>query len=331
LPWLYGDNSDVAALLPIEIDSLAATHREQLPKAVTRGFVVRPTPLGLQSPAMQLGDTPAESAQIWQQLAPLYWLAEVGQLKPAAQVLAEHPTLTGATGRNLPAICFHYVGPGRVWFHAIDSTWRWRLGAGDAYFSRFWVQTIRFLARGKLTSGQGVQLIADRREYRHGEVVELRARFLDPRLAPAGNDVTVLLESAGQPRRRVTLDRNPAVHGVFAGSLADLPVGQYEVLLAEPQLPGNPPATRFSVVAPPGEMARLEMDAAALAAAADVTHGEFYTIQDADRLLSELPAGRREPLENLPPIPLWNRWWLLAAFVACLTGEWILRKRKGML
>ena len=58
----------------------------------------------------------------------------------------------------MPVICFQFVGPGRVLFHAIDSTWRWRLGAGDTYFARYWVQTIRFLARGKLTSGAGIEL-----------------------------------------------------------------------------------------------------------------------------------------------------------------------------
>ena len=35
--------------------------------------------------------------------------------------------------------------------------------------------------------------------------------------------------------------------------------------------------------------------------------------------------------ETLPPEVLWNRWWLLAAFVSLIGAEWILRKRKGML
>jgi hypothetical protein len=47
--------------------------------------------------------------------------------------------------------------------------------------------------------------------------------------------------------------------------------------------------------------------------------------------VDDLPAGRRVPIQNLPPIPIWNRWWVLAAFLSCITGEWILRKRKGML
>ena len=101
--------------------------------------------------------------------------------------------------------------------------------------------------------------------------------------------------------------------------------------MAEPQLPGNASATRFTVVAPPGEFARTAMDATALAAAAKTAHGRFLTIADADQLLAALPAGRREPIQNLPPISIWNRWWLLAAFVGCITTEWVLRKRKGML
>jgi hypothetical protein len=127
------------------------------------------------------------------------------------------------------------------------------------------------------------------------------------------------------------LHRNPAVDSVFESSLHDLAVGTYEVLLTEPQLPGTPPATRFSVVAPPGEFARLEMDAAALSEAAETTRGKFYTLANADRLLADLPAGRRVPIEKLPPVSLWNRWWMIAVFLAAITSEWILRKRKGML
>jgi hypothetical protein len=329
LPWLYQDNPDVSALLPIDLGNHAAAPDNQLPSEVSRGFTVQPTPLGLQNPALQLGDTPAETEQIWRNLPPLYWLFQVDELKPGAQVLAQSTLHTPHSPLSL--ICFQYVGAGRVLFHAIDSTWRWRLGAGDVYFARYWVQTIRFLARSKLAGGRGAQLTSDRREYRRGEAIELRARFLDPRLAPAGEDVTVVIEAAGQPRRRVVLRRNRAVENVFEASLADLPEGRYEVLLTDPPLPGNPPATRFAVAAPPGEFARLEMDAAALSATAQITRGKFYTIANADRLLADLPAGRRVPVENLPPISIWNRWWMIAAFLVAITAEWILRKRKGML
>jgi hypothetical protein len=328
LPWLYRDLEAVSGLFPMDLKELDAT-ASRSPEEAARGFTVRPTPLGLQNAAIQLGDTPAETENIWRHLPPLYWLFPIEDLKPGAQVLAQSAFSTSHP--SWPVICFQYVGAGRVLFHAIDSTWRWRLGAGDAYFARYWVQAVRFLARGKLARGRGAQLTADRRQYGRGEAVELRLRFLDPRVAPAGHDVSVVIGAANQPRRRVALRRNPAVETVFQASLEDLPVGDYEALLAEPQLPGNPPATQFSVVAPPGEFARPQMDAATLSAAAETTRGKFYTLADANRLLEELPAGRRMLLEDLPPTDLWNRWWMLAAFLGVITTEWILRKRKGML
>jgi hypothetical protein len=334
MPSFYRDVVDVRALLPIEIGAMSAGS-EPLPDAFSNGFVVRPTPLGLQMPAMQLGTAPAETVEIWNNLTPLYWMAGEAEPKPAAQVLAiASPVSAAASSLSqsaTPLILFQYFGPGRVLFHAFDSTWRWRLDAGDVYYARYWVQTIRFLARGKLLSGRGAALSADRREYRRGEVANLRLRFLDPRVAPPGDEAAVLIDSPGRRRRRVTLHRNPSAAGVFEGSITGLGDGQYDAVLAEPQLPGNPPTTQFSVVAPPGELARVELDSATLAAAAETTRGKYFTIADADRLLDELPAGRRVPLANLPPIPLWNRWWLLATFLTCITSEWVLRKRKGML
>lgn len=321
LPAIYRGNADVGALLPVKFESLPVVH--EAPSDATQGFTVRPTTLGLQSAAMQLGDSPTETQQVWSKLAPLYWSAPVKELKPGAQVLAE------ATGK--PVICFQYFGAGRVLYQAIDATWRWRADAGQRYFARYWVQTIRFLAHGKLGKGRGVQLTTDRGEYRRGEVAQLRARFRDGQLAPTGDEVVVMVDAAGQPRRRITLRRNSSATGVYEGSLSNLTDGEYDLLIVEPSLVGNAPAVRFSVIAPPGEFARTEMDAHALSAAAEATRGKFYTIADADTLLEDLPTGRRVPIQNLPSIPIWNRSWLLAAFLGCITAEWILRKRKGML
>jgi hypothetical protein len=331
LPWLYRDVPDAAALFPIELEGLDSASGRRLPDDVARGFVVQPTLLGLQAGPMQLGDSLAETEQIWRTLSPLYWLVMVARLKPAAQVWAEHPSHLTAQGRHLPVIVGEFFGAGKVLFHAIDSTWRWRVGVGDVYFSRYWVQAIRYLARGKLNTGRGAEITTDRREYRQGETVAVRTRFLDERLAPPGDEVTLMIEAPGQARQQTVLHRSATMGSVFEGSLTGLREGTYELVLSEPQLPGHPPAARFSVVVPPGEMARLAMDRAALTAAAETTHGKFYTMADADRLADELPHGRRVPIENLPPLEIWNRWWLLAPFLALVIGEWILRRRKGML
>ena len=297
------------------------------------GFVVRPTDLGQASAAMQLGDRPLETAKIWRDLPPLYWLLEIGETKPAARVLAEHPSRIGLGGRKLPVFVLQYVGAGKVLFHATDETWRWRFRVGDVYFARYWVQSLRRLARSKLLgSERGVELTADRQTYRRGEPARFRVRFFDDRLAPADDDaVRVVVEQAGQKRRPITLRRSSAGRGVFEGTLSGLATGRYHVLLVRPTVEGRAPTADFRVLAPPGEFERLELDVEELQSAADISHGKFYRFADAADFVDDLPEGRQVPIEELPPEVLWNRWWMIGLLVTLLISEWVLRKRYGML
>lgn len=328
MPLAFRD-TPLAKLLPMNLNTVRSPDSNQ---NLAEGFLVQPTDLGLTSPPMQLGDTLAETAAIWQNLPPLYWFLEAPDLKPGVRVLAEHPQRMGHAGERLPVIMMQYVGAGKVLFHATDETWRWRYRVGDVFFARYWVQMIRFLARSKLAeSGATALLSADRQEYRRGEPVLLRARFVDERLAPAEDDgVTVVLEHKGHKNQRLKLHRNSASRGVFEIVLPKPAIGAYHAWIAIPPASGRAPAVDFTVVAPPGEFEKVEMDAAELRRAAEMTKGKFYTFTTADRLLADLPEGRQVPIESLPPKPLWNTWPLLLLFLVLLTTEWLLRKVGGM-
>jgi hypothetical protein len=282
---------------------------------------------------MQLGDSLAETEQIWRDLPPLYWLLEAPQAKPAARVLAEHPSRLADDGRRLPVFLMQYVGAGKVLFHATDDTWRWRHRVGDVFFARYWIQAVRYLSRSKLLGqDHSVELSADRREYRRGEVARLRVRFIDERQAPVTDDgVVVVLERDGHKNQRLNLHRNATNRGVFEGSFNETMDGRYHARVAAPTFEGTAPSTDFLVVAPPGELERVQMDADSLKQAAEETRGRFYRINEVERLFRDLPPGRQVPIETLPPEILWNKWWLLSAFLGLIVSEWILRKRKGML
>ena len=328
MPTAFRD-TPIAPLIPLE---LASVEEPPPGQPITEGFVMQPTGLGLASSHMQLGDSIAETEQIWQNLPPLYWMLESAELKPAARVLAEHPTRLAPDGRNLPLVCLQYVGAGKVLWHSTDETWRWRYRVGDVLFARYWVQAIRFLSRSKLLGKDRAALLTvDRREYRRGEHVQLRARFIDERQAPADDQgVTVVVERAGHKNRRVTLSRNPGNRGVFEGTLENALDGKYHAWIATPTLEGQAPSADFLVTAPPGEFQRVQLDSAALREATEETRGKYYTIATAGKLARDLPSGRQVPIEALPPEVLWNKWWVLLTFLCLLTTEWVLRKRVGL-
>jgi hypothetical protein len=293
-------NTPLEPLFPIDLSSASLPEAGQ---SLDQAFVVQPTELGLASPQMQLGDTPADNLRIWQDLPPLYWLLEAGQVKPAARVLAEHPTRLGTDGRPLPVFVMQYVGAGKVLFHLTDDTWRWRFRVGDVFFARYWVQAVRYLSRSKLLGkDHAVELAADRREYHRGESVRLRARFIDERQAPAEDDgVSVVLEREGEKNQQVRLQRNATARGVFEATLADVTDGKYHAWIAAPTLDGRAPSADFLVTAPPGELERVQMDAGELERAASETRGRFYRLADVERLRDDLPPGRQVPIESLPP------------------------------
>jgi len=314
-------------LLPIELSDA------RNPTAVgTSISAYRPelTLEGRSSPIFRFGDNEVASSQIWQALPELFWYFEAPRKKPAALVLAEHPAATGSEGK-LPLILYQFVGGGKSMFHAIDDTWRWRFRAGDQYFGRFWIQTVRFLARTKLVGQRQAEVATDRKRYQRGQPIQLRVRFPNPALAPSTSDVQVEVARKGQGARKLKLKLVPGTRNVFEGALPQAALGDYEVrLLPPPVLDGPTPTASFRVEAPASEFERTQMNEPELVHVAELTGGKFYTPLAVDTLLSDLPKPSKVPLDTDPPIPLWNAWPVLSLFVLLITTEWVFRKRRQM-
>jgi uncharacterized membrane protein len=297
-------------------------------------FRVELTELGAESPFMQLGDSEESTSSIWRKLPELYWLLSAPDLRPAARVLAVHPTLADSTGQPLPVVTMQFVGAGKVIMIGTDETYRWSQYLGsDIFYARYWMQVLRYLSRSKLLSDRNpAELLTDRQQYLQGEPVRVQVRFLDERMAPTRDDgVRVVLDAANGRRREVSLDRDPVTRGEFSASLPDLPPGDYRLWLVSPSLEQAPSPQRFLIEPPASEQARLEMDAFDLEKAAQVSRGKFYRFEQAGRLMGDLPRGRQVRVETLPPEPVWNSSWLALLFVATVTTEWLLRKKAGMI
>jgi len=321
----------LADLLPFDLATASVPSAEV---TSNNAFRLRPTAIGFDSPTFQLGDSAEESRLLWSQLPELRWLLEIQDVNPTAMVLAEHPTRRTLAGRPLPVILMQFSGAGKVIFHATDETYLWaRYRGSDLAYARYWHQTIRYLSRSKLLAdGRPIEITTDSQQYVKGDAVRLRVLFRDERLAPVEDDgVTLALEAAHGQRLPVTLSRTSAERGVFEATVSDLAEGKYQAQLATPLVSQPPLPLQFSVDSLVKENTRLEMNAEELAAAAATSHGRFYTIRNASRLLKALPPGDQVRIESSPPQPIWNSSWLAALFVVLLTTEWVLRKRAGLL
>jgi hypothetical protein len=333
--FVAGENNDplryrgtpLETLLPIE---LAGARNPIAVAGVITAFRPVLTAEGRSNPIFRFGDDERSSYQIWSNLPELQWFFLAPRKKPAALVLAEHPTISDVNG-PVPLMLYQIIGSGKTMFHAVDDTWRWRFRVGDRYFGRFWTQTIRFLARSKILGQKKAEIQTERRRYLRSQPIGIKVRFPNPADAPGSGEVTVEIERKGHGSRRMTLKSSKDSRNLFEGVIPQAVEGEYEVrLLPPPVLEGGLPSTAFGVDPPAGERERTQMNEPELVRAATTSGGKFHTPFDVASLSSELPKPQQVPLDTDPPIPLWNTWPVLVLFLCLLVAEWVLRKRAQM-
>jgi hypothetical protein len=280
----------------------------------------------------RLGNSEAESLLIWNEFPNFTWMVGLSKLKPGARVFAEHPTNVGTTGR-LPIILMQQVAAGKVLYHATDETWRWRFRTGDLYYGRYWIQAIRNLSRSHMIGkDRTAELTVDQQVYQRGQPATFRVRFIDERFIPGDTTgVSVTVERKGEGRQTVKLSRVRELSRAFEGQLTRLSEGSYHGWISQPPLSEAPPSADFRVEAPQREMMSRGLDKPDLMLAAATTYGRVYTLDDADRLTSEIPRGTPIPLDADETIPLWSRWEFLGIITLLLTAEWLFRKQQKLL
>ncbi len=329
-PHAFKD-SPLRDVLPIDIQ--VDRPPEEPEGGRTESFQPELTAVGRVHPVFSFNEKDNET--IWKKLKEMYWHAEGYAPKRAAEVLVVHPTkkMAGAAGKEsrLPLVVQHFVGDGRAMFYGFSETWRWRYREDEARFNQFWIQTVRYLARAQ---SNRVELRLDRQgDYLRGEPIKVMVRFPDeekPRAADS--DVRVIAWNRDIPERRtMKLSHVEGSRARFEGVLTQTPEGRYEFTLAKPAVKQVVRA-ETKVIAPPGEMQMVQMNQVEMEAAARETHGGFYTLADAEKLLDDLPNGSRVTT-HAPggPWTLWNHALLLVMALLFLGVEWVLRKRYHLL
>jgi len=200
-------------------------------------------------------------------------------------------------------------------------------------------------ARFEFAVGLAVSAWTTRPQYDVGRPVVLRARVRGKGREPlAGARVTAEIEYPFPVQREGVHGRLLTEEGttVEFSELPDSP-GEHQVTW-RPLVPGLYRATvtardaeggqgsyllEFVVGSSAPEFHRLDVDQDVLRLLARTTRGRAHTLATAASIPDEL-ARRRTRQFRRQEITLWNAPWFFAAFLACLTCEWLLRKRRAL-
>ncbi|HEY1414098.1 MAG TPA: hypothetical protein VGF36_18275, partial [Rhodopila sp.] len=222
------------------------------------------------------------------------------------------------------------LGAGRVLFLCINETWRWRLKGAEREADRFWRQLIRYAGGEPYAVTRGrLALDIDKVAAQPGQTLHLRARIrgATPQRQPS---CTVQILHDGKSIATRQLGATAAGGGHFTGELADLPPGDYQIQL-------RPAANDAAAVSVPlhiaesdeAEMRDVSGDPEMLARISRSSGGQYLPIDQVDRLPERLSA-LHETESQFVRHPVWNSPLLFCFVLACLAGEWALRKRFGL-
>ncbi len=269
-------------------------------------------------------------------------LNRVRGVKPGATVMV---TATAEGGAAVPALVEQRFGRGRAGAILIGDMWRWGLRRAaqvtqsgsppqeEADLEKSWRQTIRWLV-GDVP--QRVEIDVDRGEAEDvlGAPVTLSVTARDAAYAPLEN-ATVLVRVSGGPHAEpleLTAEPSDRKAGVYETTYVPRQAGAYRahaiVKAADGSAVGEVDAGWTSEPAA-NEFRELRANRELLASIAERTGGEMVAAEDLDDFVETLPTRAAEITEPYV-VPLWHRPGVFLLAIACLVGEWGLRRWKGL-
>lgn len=316
--------SPLARVLPVALDAPASSPS-------SRHFHLQLTREGWLQPWARLRSTEEEETARLKNWPAFHTLNVVGREKPGAAVIAE---VLDQSGARWPAVVAHRYGEGRCAAVLIGDLWRSQLEQTDDQrrrddLSKAWRQLVRWL----------IADVPERIDARPATVeddpsvrrIEVRVRAAD--FSPQDN-ASVVIAATLPDGTTLTLPAEP--------SLAE--AGLYEAVIATTQ----PGAYRAEVQATDGEgkslgkkvvgwvhdpvaqeFRRVAPDREWLEALARQTGGEVVDADELDSFVGQL-TRRPAPITETTTTPLWQHPLVLALIMACLCGEWALRRWRGL-
>jgi Mg-chelatase subunit ChlD len=322
-------SSALGPLVPFEPDRLA---RQPFDEPVREGLHLRGPLTMLPDPRfggisiLRLGETGDDARTAWEKLPPLAGANRLGRLTATAKPLA-------VTADGQPLLVAREYGAGRVLAFAADSTWRWAMQGAAEEHRRFWRQLVLWLARKDDAEADSLWLRLSQRRISPGSPLEFDAGITGPEGRPRA-DVpleAVVISPSGQSRPVRVVPAGETFAGTVTGS--DEP-GDWTLVVR-----GRPPgaavplerSARFTVFRQDLELANPRANPLLMRQLAEATSGGVRLPEELPGIFAEIAArpAEYESREQWSFTP-WDTWPMLLLLAGCLTAEWYLRKKWGL-
>lgn len=313
-------------LLPVQVSANFGV------QGLDRPFRMVLTEEALQHPVFQIVDNKT-SGEAWTQLPTFTQYGRVDGAKPGAQIWAVHQTDDGPHGRRVLMASQRY-GAGLSAVLCIQNFWRWRLAkdSDPQQFDRFWRQLFRFLGD---VGRQDVAIHLAEQELRPDSDVRITLeKQPNPKIAVESGrkflvrvedkDKTVLREETLElePLHPVDMSFHAAKAGVYTVSVSDsmkVPASSRQIEIRDLNLEFQDTARNMETLR---QWAAVS-DGLALKAE------ECPDASDLVRSITTKIEESKKNKQNRHPIGL--NGWVLSFVLATLGGEWLLRKKWGLL
>ncbi|MEM6277889.1 MAG: glutamine amidotransferase [Verrucomicrobiota bacterium] len=317
------DNTPVGRLLPVYLENLG-----QGSPSIEAAFNL--TREGWLESWMRLQASQEKEYNRLAYMTPFYAVNQIRAIKPGASVLA---TVNDSEERSLPAIITQRYGEGKSAAVTIADFWRWGMKDSEQQeaLGKSWRQLLRWGVNEVPTR---VTLEKEETDAGGIPVTKLSVRVRDEKFE-AQDNATVLLTVTNREGQESLITAEPSLDepGLFTADYASDESGGYRIEASVVDGDGieigadevaralNPEANEF---------ARLGPNREALEKIASTTGGEVLTLNEVDQLpglLEKLDL----PVSEVREHPLWHTPWLFLLALAFFVGEWVLRRRQGVL
>jgi uncharacterized membrane protein len=284
-----------------------------------------PTDEGLRHFIMQLSRR--DNRQTWAGLPNLRGANKLREKNAFVEILARSED-------GIPLLFATESGRSRVLALAADTTFAWAVNEKVEEYQRFWRQTILWLARKELDTDQPVWVTVDPRNFASQGTVPIRFGARDEEGSPL-SDIEFKVAVVGPENEASILQARQASDEFFSQFTETDEGGIYRVVVSATrngQPFGVDATTRFLVDSRDLELDNPASDPALLEEIALRTGGRVLAPEILAEYLDEL-------IKNGPPnimqkrvsrVTLWDNWWFLAVFVALMSTEWFVRKKRGL-